>query len=988
MAKSGKTKKTQAQGKGKPQAKKARPEAAKPPFVAEAERILALKVDERTSRLGGYGPAGEVIYEGHPSGCPSVLVDSQKDATATYMSNGSIGLVVKIEGGTEIRVLDPSFDPVEKREINAPSNNVWLDVQVGKGHHIASLINPQANVNAVPAAIKVVKLGDPDRSMWYCATFKPAAGVAYQTAIKFALKYTDAGPALTREIFVRNTGKASLKGNLWTAFTLHGTQRFVYNKELWYDSGMPLSPAEVVVSCTVPYTDIIQIKRVSSEVANAKPLDVTADYATFVGDTAAYITMPQAVLAGKMLKGGAGRQLSRFSTAAVAASQFGIALKPGAFATVQQSLLYVTDEGIIREYGNRASFSVPTYKEMSKTFRAAAEYLVKATPSARQVTQRTPVTEQDRPHPYFELRLPKQRRVSEYANSLWTGVKELYEKCRAHGAKLANGIELGTRDRAQDMWPKMKEDPALVRADLVHAMGLMYVTTDSLPTDGRPLTIVEKLHGMFPRQYPSRWDNRSEVVMCDNRPYTDSPLWLINATNMYIRETGDYSILGEECTSVRLTDPEHPITSGIVGCDKRFKLVEVIREVFACFERHAKDSPYGICQIMYGDWCDPIDMFGTNPVGDPNSRGRGRGVGVRLSAHVFQCLVETIDTLEAPAVTEYLRQKGVMPDLGEWKSFASWLRENIVKWAWETGNGINPGFISYIHELKADGSVPNYAAGETGYTLGSMRPDREFDALPRRDLVANAYGLHMVITQRDYLKPVAGATEIVDGIFDTMNRIFFKDKLGLLLFTKPIPNNENARRLVGRMGIVPSGVAENGEYHHGQVMMHRFRMGLPGLQDIVWKQFKPMMSAMRDESLAGPFEMPSTSYASDVDDPHFGKGMYFGLSGSTDWIMEVFHAVAGFDIALHDKRRPALRITPNLPAEIQEELTFKRIIHVAQNGGYKQVPFTLNIRREGKGKQRVGTKVAINGQPAETAEIADLAGMDKVDVEIAYVYGK
>jgi len=984
-------KKAKKVSRSKPAKSKNKPKTIAPrtPFVAEAERVLALKVDERTSRLGGYGPAGEVIYEAHPSGCPSVLVDSQKDATATYMSNGSIGFIVRIEGGMEIRVLDPSFDPVEKREISVPANNVWLDVRTRKGRHIASLVNPKANVNAVPASIRVVKLGDPDRSMWYCATFKPAAGVTYRTAIKFALKYTDAGPALTREIFVQNLSRTVLKGNLWTAFTLHGTQRFVYNKELWYDSGMPLSPEEIVVSCTVPYTDIIQIKRVSSAVTNARPLDMTADYATFVGDTSAYITMPQAVLAGRMLKGGAGRQLNRFSTAAVAASRFGVNLKPGQAATVQQSLLYVTDEATIREYGRRASFSIPTYKEMSKTFRSAAEYLVTATPSAAQVTERKPLAAADRPHPAFELQLPKQRRVSHYANSLWTGVKELYEKCRAHGAKLANGIELGTRDRAQDMWPKMKEDPGVVRADLVHAMGLMYVTTDSFPTDGRPLTIVEKLHGMFPRQYPSRWDNRSEVVMCDNRPYTDSPLWLINATHMYIRETGDFSILAEECTSVRLTDPEHPITSGIVGCDRRFKFVEVIREVFSCFQRHAADSPYGMCQVMYGDWCDPIDMFGTNPVGDPNSRGRGRGTGVRLSQHVFQCLVETIDTLEAPAVADYLRQRGLMPDLDAWKAFADRLRRNILKWAWETGDGVNPGFVSYIHELKADGSVPDYAAGQTGYTLGSMKPDREFDGLPRRDLACNAYGLNMVTTNRDYLRPVDGADRIVEGIFDTMNRIFFRDKLGLLLFTRPIPNNEHARRLVGRMGIVPSGVAENGEYHHGQVMMHRFRLNVPGQVDTVWKQFKPIMSAMRDESLAGPFEMPSTSYASDPDDPHFGKGMYFGLSGSTDWIMEVFHSVAGFHLALHDSRQPALRIAPNLPAEIGQTLLFKRLIHLAQHGGgYRVIPFTLNIRKEGNGKQAVGTNITINGRPAPRAEIADLAGLEKVDVQITYVYAK
>ena len=135
--------------------------------------------------------------------------------------------------------------------------------------------------------------------------------------------------------------------------------------------------------------------------------------------------------------------------------------------------------------------------------------------------------------------------------------------------------------------------------------------------------------------------------------------------------------------------------------------------------------------------------------------------------------------------------------------------------------------------------------------------------------------------------------------------------------------------------------------------------------------------------------MTATSYASDVDDPHFGKGMYFGLSGSTDWIIEVFHAVAGFDLALHDRRRPALRITPNLPSEIDQTLTFKRMIHLAQSGGgYRQIPFTLNICREGKGKKQVGTRVTINGQSTGRAEVQDLSAMDKVDVEIVYVQAK
>ena len=68
-------------------------------FAARAERILALPVAHRVNSLGGYGPGGEVVYEGHPAGCPSVLLDSQGDAAATFMSNGSVELVLKGFGG-------------------------------------------------------------------------------------------------------------------------------------------------------------------------------------------------------------------------------------------------------------------------------------------------------------------------------------------------------------------------------------------------------------------------------------------------------------------------------------------------------------------------------------------------------------------------------------------------------------------------------------------------------------------------------------------------------------------------------------------------------------------------------------------------------------------------------------------------------------------------------------------------------------------------
>jgi hypothetical protein len=170
-------------------------------------------------------------------------------------------------------------------------------------------------------------------------------------------------------------------------------------------------------------------------------------------------------------------------------------------------------------------------------------------------------------------------------------------------------------------------------------------------------------------------------------------------------------------------------------------------------------------------------------------------------------------------------------------------------------------------------------------------------------------------------------------------------------------------------------------------MMHRYRLSVPGQADTVWSQFKPMMSALRDESLCGPFETPATSYVSDKDDPHFGKGMYFGLSGSVDWIVEVFHKIAGIEFALHDDTRPVITVNPNLPAALDHQLTFRRVVHAADGkGGYRQIPLSLTIAREGKGKALKETRILVNGERKDKAEIRDLAGLDKVDIRITRVF--
>ena len=944
-------------------------------FTQEAERLLNLPVAARVNRLGGYGPGGEVIYEGHPDGCPSVLVTTAGPAKATFMSNGSVAFEVKLAGGMDVHVLSGHFDATEKREIGVPSNNLWLRL-AGRRPVVAALLNPRHGLNCDPVSIRIAKLGDPGRAMWFCGDFAPAPGIAFRSAVKFQLVMTAAGPALLRLVYLRNTGRRTLDADLWSFFNLHCTQRFVYNKEIWYDAGLPLSPTETVVSATVPYTDIVQPKRVSSlPGAGIRPLDATCDYTAFVGDSACGVGLPLAVRDGR-LRPGAGTRLNRFSIATIAANRFALRLAPGRATCLLQELLYVTRSDLCARFRDRTACRHPDYPRVARAFRAGAADLVRRTPPVGATIGAAEQSRAQSEPPAFEIELPRQPVIAEYARSLWTGVAELYENCRAHGAKMAQGIELGTRDRAQDMWPKMKEDPARVRADLLHVLGFMYVTVPETHRWSSPLTRVEKLHGMFPRQYPSRWDDRSVEVPNDNRPYNDSAVWLADSLNMYVRETGDVGLLNEPVATVTLTNPETPERSGIVGGKRRMRVADTLIGIFDAYRRQAEDSPYGLVQAMYGDWCDPVDMFGTSVVGDAATRGMGRGAQVRLSAHVFTSLVDTLDLLDSPKVAAAVRidLAAVRERL---QTLAGTIRLNALRFAWE--DGADPGFIAVIHELRADGSRPAYRRGERGYTLGSMSGS-DFDGKRRRDLTVMAYGLRMLQIERDYLAPVPDAAAKISAILRTCDSRMFAPQLGLRLFSPPISNDETARRLVGRMGIVPAGCAENGEYHHGQMMMHRFRALLPGQADNAWRQFKPIVSAVRDAGLAGPFEMPSTSYASDEADPHFGKGMYFGLSGSTDWIVEFLQHLAGLDLALHDDRFPAVRVTPRLPKELGGELTLRRLIHAARpGGGYRRIPLTLRIGRVRAGGQ---PSIIINGRPVATPAVASLAGLNKLDIEV------
>lgn len=882
-------------------------------FLERAEKIHRLPLASPVSSFGGYGPGGEVIYTRALQGCPGVFVAQAGHAIVTVQTNGSTHFRTLLEQ-KEIHVLKGSFDPVVKRETGLPSHNVWLRLEDGGFY---SLINP---VWKKRDTHRVIKTGGADRAIWFAG-----ASDAIATAVEIALTMTSHGPALVRRTRLKNTGAAVRRGQLWSSFHIHGTQFFSYNKDNWYDAGLPVNDAEIVAACPVPFTEIHQIKRLSQKRHHLRWLGATCDYQSFVGSSSSSALWPEAVARGGFLPEGAGERLNRFSTPTLAASAQAWELLPGESAALEEHLLFVENPEVIAAFRQHLATEEPGYAAAQERFRAAAARLVESTGemSARSEAPK------EKDHTGFFFNWAAQPAVSRYANSLWATVDELYENCRAHGSPLADGIEVGSRDRAQDMWVKMRNDPARVRADLVHAFGLMVRTAGRRPIrrEGVPLTIVEKLHGTFPRQYPSRWLDRTKAVQNDNRPYADSSLWLLNALSRYIRQTGDLSILDENVPSVRLLSPEDPVRSAMIGDDTETPIAGVVAEIFENIRRSAEDSPYGMVQILYGDWCDPIDMFGTSTVGAPETRGRGRGVNTRLTAHAVEAFVEILDILALPALREQAWYLSIHEEILRARETADQLRLNAMRRAWEGDN-----FIDSIHELRADGTPPDYRAGESGYTLGSAR-GRDFDGRPRRVVTANAYGVKMLTLERDYLTPIPEAGAMIRAVLAAFDRLW-DSQLGLPLIAPPVANNAAALRLAGRMGMLPPGTAENGEYHHGQIFMHSFRRSLPGEAMPSFHSLGPVLSVLRkDEALGGPFDSPANSYASDKDDPHYGNGMNFGLSGSTAWLVEYFEGLAGVTLDLSDPDDPWLLIAPAPLQDAGDAIEYIRLIHRKQPDG-------------------------------------------------------
>lgn len=144
-------------------------------------------------------------------------------------------------------------------------------------------------------------------------------------------------------------------------------------------------------------------------------------------------------------------------------------------------------------------------------------------------------------------------------------------------------IGRGFRDILQDVFGHRLTEPGHARKCLLEVLSKQYA-------DGRCIRA---------------W--RLPNAELDLQDYADSPSWIIMALAYYLKETGDFDILGETVPYLNAADPyAAPVESGTV----LEHAVRAQRHLLGDLGRH------GLSKIHYGDWCDTMNGVGAGGEGE------------------------------------------------------------------------------------------------------------------------------------------------------------------------------------------------------------------------------------------------------------------------------------------------------------------------------------------------------------------------------------
>lgn len=359
--------------------------------------------------------------------------------------------------------------------------------------------------------------------------------------------------------------------------------------------------------------------------------------------------------------------------------------------------------------------------------------------------------------------------------------------------------------------------------------------------------------GRCPRQY-SLPAYEGDIPNMDIRPFIDQGVWVISTIVTYLKFTGDFSILEEECGYYEMINknPGAPLKGfGLIRLsEKRDTVLDHMICILEYLIRQI-DPKTGCVRVLFGDWNDALDGLGVSQ--DPEKE-YGSGVSVMACSQVWQNLNEMSELLSRIDKEKY------QGNIERYKTIADTMEK---------------GLHTYGVQVNEEGRkrIVHGWGDNISYYVGSFSDP---DGLDRISSTSLAFWV---------------LSGLLDSSKDEMMRKQIRDdlmsldtKYGLLTFSKAFAEDVEG---VGRINKLPAGTAENGAvYVHASMfaIMALYRMGYP---EDAWKELEKALPVTHKNTSLSPFVMPN-SYGYNLGLNIDGDSMNDWQTGSSNVTVKLF----------------------------------------------------------------------------------------------------
>ena len=363
--------------------------------------------------------------------------------------------------------------------------------------------------------------------------------------------------------------------------------------------------------------------------------------------------------------------------------------------------------------------------------------------------------------------------------------------------------------------------------------------------------------GRCPRQY-SLPINENAMPVMDLRQFIDQGVWVINTIINYIKFTGDFSILEENCGYYEVVDDKRRAVKKSEIYDSVLSHMLRIME----YLMGNQDMVTGCIKALYGDWNDALDGLGVSLDGKEEF---GNGVSVMVTLQFYQNLKDMMELLtllsyEKTIIEKYER---VM------ETIEKGLKEHAV-----------------INNEEGELRIVHGWGDKQSYYVGSFcDPDK----VSRHGLTSNAFWVISGMYQKDRT-----IKEVILNAFSALDSRF-----GLKTFEpyflpeeqeetqgKALGKTQGKALGFGRIYKLPPGTAENGAaYIHASAfgIMALFMMGEA---KEAWEQLMKILPFTHEKVSCSPYVMPN-SYGDNLSLHIDGESMQDWQTGSSNVVFKI-----------------------------------------------------------------------------------------------------